>query len=126
MTGVPKDSLNVTCTSGAGSLLLEFGLLSRLLGDPVYETVARRAVDHLWNHRNNVTGLFGRYFCQGWWSIYLLLHRCQHQRMEKQDKADVEAKKHTKQCTLKLYVVSLSWPECVICIAVHREDATRI
>ena len=65
MTGVPKDSLNLTCTSGAGSLMLEFGLLSRLLGDPVYETVARRAVDHLWNHRNNVTGLFGRYVWEG-------------------------------------------------------------
>ena len=59
MTGVPKNCLNLTCTSGAGSLMLEFGLLSRLLGDPVYEMVARRAIDRLWTHRSNITGLFG-------------------------------------------------------------------
>ena len=44
---------------GAGSLLLEFGAISRLLGDPVYESLARRAVQSLWNFRNNKTGLFG-------------------------------------------------------------------
>ena len=58
-TGIPDDSINETCTAGAGTLLLEFGLLSRLLGDPVYEGFARRAVNQLWSHRSNVTGLFG-------------------------------------------------------------------
>jgi len=58
-TGVPKDSVNETCTAGAGTLLLEFGLLSRLLHDPVYDGVARRAVERLWSFRSNVTGLFG-------------------------------------------------------------------
>jgi mannosidase alpha-like ER degradation enhancer 1 len=58
-TGVPHDGTNETCLAGAGTLLLEFGILSRLLGDPVYEGVARRAMDRLWSLRSNVTGLFG-------------------------------------------------------------------
>ena len=45
--------------AGAGSLLLELGVMSRLLGDPVYESLARRAVQSLWTIRNNDTGLFG-------------------------------------------------------------------
>ena len=58
--GVPSDCINETCTSAAGTLLLEFGVLSRLLKDPVYESVARRALRGLWSYRSNVTGLFGR------------------------------------------------------------------
>lgn len=48
-----------TCTAGAGSLLLEFGLLSRLLEDPIYESVARRAARTLWLKRAKSTGLLG-------------------------------------------------------------------
>ncbi|BFZ08271.1 hypothetical protein BsWGS_11309 [Bradybaena similaris] len=59
MDGVPMNCLNETCTSGAGTLVLEFGVLSRLLKDPVYEAVARRAVAGLWQLRSNVTGLLG-------------------------------------------------------------------
>ncbi|XP_069862122.1 ER degradation-enhancing alpha-mannosidase-like protein 1 [Dipodomys merriami] len=58
-TGVPPDSRNETCTAGAGSLLVEFGILSRLLGDSTFEWVARRAVKALWNLRSNDTGLLG-------------------------------------------------------------------
>lgn len=58
--GVPPDQINETCTAGAGSLLLEFGVLSRLLGDPVYESAARRTVKTLWQYRSNVTGLLGK------------------------------------------------------------------
>lgn len=58
-TGVPPDSNNETCTAGAGSLLVEFGILSRLLGDSTFEWVARRAVKALWNLRSNDTGLLG-------------------------------------------------------------------
>ena len=58
-TGVPCDTVNETCTAGAGTLRLEFGLLSRLLKDPVYDGVAKRAVNRLWSYRSNVTGLFG-------------------------------------------------------------------
>ncbi|XP_071984005.1 ER degradation-enhancing alpha-mannosidase-like protein 1 [Engystomops pustulosus] len=57
--GVPPHSLNETCTAGAGSLLVEFGILSRLLGDSTFEWVARRAVRALWSLRNNNTGLLG-------------------------------------------------------------------
>lgn len=57
--GLPADSVNTTCLAGAGTLVLEFGILSRLLGDPVYESYARRAVDRLWEYRSNVTGLLG-------------------------------------------------------------------
>ncbi|ELU08304.1 hypothetical protein CAPTEDRAFT_106603 [Capitella teleta] len=57
--GVPLNCINETCTSGAGTLLLEFGLLSRLLDDPVYEGSARNTMDTLWRFRSNVTGLFG-------------------------------------------------------------------
>ncbi|KAM4582783.1 ER degradation-enhancing alpha-mannosidase-like protein 1 isoform 2-T2 [Fundulus diaphanus] len=58
-TGVPPDSVNETCTAGAGSLLVEFGILSRLIGDSTFEWVARRAVRALWNLRSNKTGLLG-------------------------------------------------------------------
>ncbi|UJR32098.1 hypothetical protein I4U23_019566 [Adineta vaga] len=59
MTGIVDGSRNDTSTAGAGSLSLEFSILSRLIGDPVYERVARRAVNSLWDKRNNVTGLLG-------------------------------------------------------------------
>lgn len=58
-TGVPPDSINETCTAGAGSLLVEFGILSRLIGDSTFEWVARRAVRALWKLRSNETGLLG-------------------------------------------------------------------
>ncbi len=34
-------------------------MLSRLLGDPIYESYARQAIDSLWQSRHNKTGLFG-------------------------------------------------------------------
>lgn len=69
-TGVPPDSNNETCTAGAGSLLVEFGILSRLLGDSTFEWVARRAVKALWSLRSHDTGLlgvwgWGRWDCPG-------------------------------------------------------------
>ena len=57
--GVPDDGRTTTCTAGAGSLLLEFSLLSRLLGDPIYEIVARRAARSLFQRRDRETGLLG-------------------------------------------------------------------
>lgn len=60
-TGVPDDCISETCTAGAGSLLVEFGILSRLIGDSTFEWVARRAVRALWSLRNNETGLLGTY-----------------------------------------------------------------
>ncbi|ANB13734.1 alpha-1,2-mannosidase MNL1 [Sugiyamaella lignohabitans] len=48
-----------TCTSGAGSMLLEFSLLSRLTGDPRFEKAARRAFFQLWARRasTNLVGI---------------------------------------------------------------------
>ena len=43
MQGVPKGETRITCTACATTLLLEFGLLSRLSGRPVYEQYARNA-----------------------------------------------------------------------------------
>ncbi len=53
--GVPNNSFNHTCTSGAGTLILEFGMLSNLVNDPIYEVVARKAVDYIYASRNNLT-----------------------------------------------------------------------
>lgn len=50
---------NETCTAGAGSLLLEFGVLSRLLNDPTFEEKARKVNEILWEFRNKETGLMG-------------------------------------------------------------------
>ena len=58
--GIPEDVVFQSCTAGAGTLTIEFTLLSRLLGDPVYENVARRAVRALWEHRHRHTGLVGK------------------------------------------------------------------
>nr|AJA37905.1 EDEM-like protein 1 [Littorina littorea] len=58
-TGVHPECINHTCTAGAGTLLLEFGVLSRLLADPVYDFYAHQAVAGLWKYRSNVTGLLG-------------------------------------------------------------------
>ena len=36
MMGIPRGESPETCTAGAGTLIVEFGLLSRLTGNPVY------------------------------------------------------------------------------------------
>lgn len=38
-SGVPKGETTVTCTAGVGTFIVEFGTLSRLTGDPLYEEV---------------------------------------------------------------------------------------
>lgn len=57
--GVPRGGRSDTCTAGAGSLILEFGLLSKLTGDPVFESVSRRATFAIWERRDKSTGLLG-------------------------------------------------------------------
>jgi len=57
--GIPKDSFSHTCTSGAGTLLLEFGVLGHLVDDPIYEKVARKAITSIFEKRDNLTGLIG-------------------------------------------------------------------
>ena len=61
LTGQPSKFYRDSCTAGAGTLLLEFGVLSRLLEDPTFENHARRAVAALWRHRSTKTGLFGTF-----------------------------------------------------------------
>ncbi|XP_022098761.1 ER degradation-enhancing alpha-mannosidase-like protein 1 [Acanthaster planci] len=57
--GVPTNGIQEACTAGAGSLILEFGLLGQLVDDPIFERVARRAMDALFARRSNQTGLLG-------------------------------------------------------------------
>ncbi len=52
ISGVPEDIQAETCTAGAGSVVLEFTLLSRLTGDNRFENVAKRAFYTLWNNRS--------------------------------------------------------------------------
>lgn len=60
LNGVREGTINENCPAGAGSLLLEFAILSRLLGDSTYESLARRTNLNLWSLRNKETGLLGR------------------------------------------------------------------
>ncbi|KAK9830164.1 hypothetical protein WJX72_010087 [[Myrmecia] bisecta] len=57
--GVPVRETRVTCTACAGTLLLEFGVLSRLTGNPKYEMYARNAAEQLHGMRSSQTGLLG-------------------------------------------------------------------
>jgi hypothetical protein len=52
---------NISCTACAGTLLLEFGLLSRLTGKPAYEAAARHAARVLFEQRSGL-GLVGSGF----------------------------------------------------------------
>ncbi|TCD71285.1 alpha mannosidase-like protein [Steccherinum ochraceum] len=56
--GVPKGESTDTCAAGAGSLILEFGTLSRLTGDDRFEKAAYKAFFALWN-RKSAIGLIG-------------------------------------------------------------------
>jgi hypothetical protein len=47
-----------TCSAGAGSLVLEFTVLSRLTDDPRFEQLAKRAFWAVWNRRSSI-GLIG-------------------------------------------------------------------
>ena len=60
LSGLPPTHYKETCTAGAGTMLLEFGILSRLLGDPVFENLARKAVAAVWKQRSLETGLLGK------------------------------------------------------------------
>ncbi|KAI0334796.1 alpha-mannosidase [Cubamyces sp. BRFM 1775] len=56
--GIPRGESIDTCTAGAGSLILEFGTLSRLTGDDRFEKAAYKAFFALWNRRSDI-GLVG-------------------------------------------------------------------
>ncbi|KAM7475561.1 hypothetical protein LguiB_022804 [Lonicera macranthoides] len=52
--GVMEKETTETSTSGCGSLILEMGALSRLTGDPRFESVALRALRKLWSMRSSL------------------------------------------------------------------------
>ncbi|KAB8360954.1 hypothetical protein FH972_024686 [Carpinus fangiana] len=52
------QEITETCSAGAGSLVLEFSLLTRLTGDVRYEQLARRAFYAVWDRRSAI-GLIG-------------------------------------------------------------------
>jgi len=58
--GVPEGETPVTCTAGVGTFIVEFGALSRLTGNPVYEQAAMRAMRALWKARSDI-GLLGNH-----------------------------------------------------------------
>lgn len=53
-----QREITETCSAGAGSLVLEFTVLSRLSGDGQYERLAKRAFWAVWERRSG-TGLIG-------------------------------------------------------------------
>ncbi|XP_009113757.1 alpha-mannosidase I MNS5 [Brassica rapa] len=52
--GVMENETTETSTSGCGSLILEMGALSRLTGDPRFESAALRALRQLWRMRSSL------------------------------------------------------------------------
>lgn len=73
LKGILPGTINETCLSGAGSLLLEFGLLSRLTNDDIFERLARKAVNTLWKSRHKQTNLLGNVIDvqTGQWTGYM-------------------------------------------------------
>ncbi|RYP75422.1 hypothetical protein DL769_003816 [Monosporascus sp. CRB-8-3] len=53
-----SPEITETCSAGAGSLVLEFTVLSRLTDDPRFEQAAKRAFWAVWSRRSNI-GLIG-------------------------------------------------------------------
>ncbi|MED6184302.1 Alpha-mannosidase I mns5 [Stylosanthes scabra] len=56
--GVMENETTETSTSGCGSLILEMGALSKMTGDPRYESAALRALRKLWSMQSSLR-LFG-------------------------------------------------------------------
>lgn len=52
--GVPFNETTITCTAGVGTFILEFGTLSRLTGDEVFERTALKAIKSLHNCRSSI------------------------------------------------------------------------
>ena len=52
--GVPRNETPVTCTAGVGTFIVEFGALSRLTGDSVFERAAKRAMTALWDAKSDI------------------------------------------------------------------------
>ncbi|CAM9739383.1 unnamed protein product [Scytosiphon promiscuus] len=60
-TGVPEGETTISSLAGAGSLTMEFSVLSALTGDGVFAEAAEGAVKALFNHRTAGLGLLGKH-----------------------------------------------------------------
>jgi hypothetical protein len=60
LRGVPPGETEIASLAGAGTLTLEFELLSRLTGDPTFGKAAKRATRSLWLKRTRGLDLFGK------------------------------------------------------------------
>ncbi|KAL9408222.1 hypothetical protein AB3S75_046721 [Citrus x aurantiifolia] len=52
--GVDEHESKITSTAGGGTLTLEFGVLSRLTNDPIFEQVTKKAVLGIWARRSKL------------------------------------------------------------------------
>ncbi|KAK4586232.1 hypothetical protein RGQ29_023427 [Quercus rubra] len=66
--GVDEHESKITSTAGGGTLTLEFGVLSRLMNDPIFEQVTKNAVRGLWARRSklNLVGAHINVFTGEW------------------------------------------------------------
>ncbi|XP_031382720.1 alpha-mannosidase I MNS4 isoform X2 [Punica granatum] len=66
--GVDEHESKITSTAGGGTLTLEFGILSRLTNDPIFEQVTKNAVHGLWARRSrlNLVGAHINVFTGEW------------------------------------------------------------
>ncbi|CAK7327170.1 unnamed protein product [Dovyalis caffra] len=66
--GVDEHEIRITSTAGGGTLTLEFGMLSRLTNDPIFEQVTKNAVRGLWARRSklNLLGAHINVFTGEW------------------------------------------------------------
>ncbi|GME89070.1 unnamed protein product [Ambrosiozyma monospora] len=53
-SGLPDSLMNAQCTAGVTSLILEFGLLSRLSGDSIFEDVTKDIGRKVWGMRSKL------------------------------------------------------------------------
>jgi len=67
--GVPEGETSVVCTACAGSFAVEFGLLSRLTGDPRFEDASKVAALALFNRRSKINLVGSHIDCEsGKWT----------------------------------------------------------
>ncbi|CAI9118318.1 OLC1v1019875C1 [Oldenlandia corymbosa var. corymbosa] len=52
--GVDQNESKITSTAGGGTLTLEFGVLSRLTNDPIFEQLTKNAVRGIWARRSRI------------------------------------------------------------------------
>ncbi|CAD6229646.1 unnamed protein product [Miscanthus lutarioriparius] len=68
MYGVDENESQITSTAGGGTLTLEFGILSRLTNNTVFERVTKKSVRGIWSRRSklNLVGAHINVFTGEW------------------------------------------------------------